>query len=100
MQAEGVCVCVCVWVCSQEEAQAIDNELFSEYAFSVDQLMELAGLSCAVAVTKVRPLLRCTPGLHCYCSTLVALVGYLLMDVDLGINRLNVCSGVRVVLLQ
>ena len=27
----------------QEEAQKIDEELFTEYAFSVDQLMELAG---------------------------------------------------------
>jgi len=40
----------------QEEAQAIDNELFTEYAFSVDQLMELAGLSCAHAVSRSYPL--------------------------------------------
>lgn len=45
---------MCVCVCSQEEAQKIDEELFSEYSFSVDQLMELAGLSCATAVTKVK----------------------------------------------
>ncbi|GCB82002.1 hypothetical protein scyTo_0022600 [Scyliorhinus torazame] len=38
----------------QEEAQAIDQELFTEYKFSVDQLMELAGLSCASAIAKVR----------------------------------------------
>ena len=38
---------------SQTEAQAIDQELFTEYAFSVDQLMELAGLSCAVSFVKV-----------------------------------------------
>lgn len=38
---------------SQVEAQQVDNELFTEYAFSVDQLMELAGLSCAVAINKV-----------------------------------------------
>ena len=43
--------------CSQTEAQAIDQELFSEYAFSVDQLMELAGLSCAVSFVKVRLLI-------------------------------------------
>ena len=43
-----------VSVCfSQDEAQRIDQELFTEYAFSVDQLMELAGLSCAVAVARV-----------------------------------------------
>lgn len=38
----------------QKEAQAIDQELFEEYKFSVDQLMELAGLSCAMAIAKVR----------------------------------------------
>ena len=37
----------------QEEAQKIDEELFIEYAFSVDQLMEVAGYSCAVAIAKV-----------------------------------------------
>lgn len=39
----------------QEEAQNIDQELFNEYAFSVDQLMELAGLSCAMAVARSYP---------------------------------------------
>ena len=37
---------------SQQEAINIDLELFNEYKYSVDQLMELAGLSCAVAITK------------------------------------------------
>ncbi|XP_063803127.1 NAD(P)H-hydrate epimerase isoform X3 [Pseudophryne corroboree] len=41
--------------CSQAEAQAVDEELFNEYKFSVDQLMELAGLSCATAVAKAYP---------------------------------------------
>jgi NAD(P)H-hydrate epimerase len=40
---------------NQKEAQSIDEELFSDYAYSVDQLMELAGLSCAVAFAKVYP---------------------------------------------
>ncbi|KAK3094766.1 hypothetical protein FSP39_005941 [Pinctada imbricata] len=40
---------------SQEEAQNIDKELFTEYAFSVEQLMELAGYSCAVAIAKAYP---------------------------------------------
>lgn len=31
----------------------MDQELFGEYQFSVDQLMELAGLSCATAIAKV-----------------------------------------------
>jgi NAD(P)H-hydrate epimerase len=35
---------------SQEEAIAIDQELFNDYGFSVDQLMEVAGLSVAQAV--------------------------------------------------
>ncbi|XP_008049216.1 NAD(P)H-hydrate epimerase isoform X2 [Carlito syrichta] len=40
---------------SQQEAQAVDEELFNEYRFSVDQLMELAGLSCATAIAKAYP---------------------------------------------
>lgn len=40
----------------QEEAIKIDQELFSEYAFSLDQLMENAGISCAVAVAKSYPI--------------------------------------------
>ena len=40
---------------TQAEAVSIDEELFSEYAFSVDQLMELAGMSCAHAVAKIFP---------------------------------------------
>ena len=35
---------------TQQQAKDIDEELFNEYKFSVDQLMELAGLSCASAV--------------------------------------------------
>uniref|UniRef100_A0A0N4ZNS4 NAD(P)H-hydrate epimerase n=1 Tax=Parastrongyloides trichosuri TaxID=131310 RepID=A0A0N4ZNS4_PARTI len=34
----------------QEEAIKIDQELFSKYGFSVEQLMELAGLACAQAI--------------------------------------------------
>jgi NAD(P)H-hydrate epimerase len=37
---------------NQEEATNIDLELFNEYKFSVDQLMELAGLACAHAIVK------------------------------------------------
>ncbi|XP_078524524.1 NAD(P)H-hydrate epimerase isoform X2 [Lissotriton helveticus] len=40
---------------SQAEAQAVDEELFNDYKFSVDQLMELAGLSCATAIAKAYP---------------------------------------------
>ncbi|XP_054707894.1 NAD(P)H-hydrate epimerase-like isoform X2 [Uloborus diversus] len=41
---------------SQEESINIDQELFNDYKFSVDQLMELAGLSVATAVAKSYPL--------------------------------------------
>lgn len=37
----------------QNEANNIDIELFNEYKFSVDQLMELAGLSCASAIYEI-----------------------------------------------
>ncbi|XP_076055969.1 NAD(P)HX epimerase isoform X2 [Oratosquilla oratoria] len=54
---------------NQEEATNIDLELFNDYQFSVDQLMELAGLSCAHAVAKAYPadsskqvLICCGPG--------------------------------------
>jgi len=51
----------------QEEAVNVDQELFNEYKFSVDQLMELAGLACAHAIAKVYPgggnvLVCCGPG--------------------------------------
>ena len=34
-------------LCSQSETIAVDQALFNEYRFSVDQLMELAGKACA-----------------------------------------------------
>ncbi|KAG7167455.1 NAD(P)H-hydrate epimerase-like, partial [Homarus americanus] len=37
---------------NQQEAINVDLELFNEYQFSVDQLMELAGLSCAHAIAE------------------------------------------------
>lgn len=40
---------------NQKEATNIDVELFNDYKFSVDQLMELAGLSCAHAIAKEFP---------------------------------------------
>lgn len=53
----------------QDEAIDIDVELFDVYKFSVDQLMELAGLSCATAIHKCYPpgdhnrvLVLCGPG--------------------------------------
>ena len=54
----------------QQEAADIDQELFNEYGFSVDQLMELAGQACAHAVVQAYPevddkkktLVICGPG--------------------------------------
>ena len=71
----------------QEEAIALDQELFNEYAFSVDQLMELAGLSCAHAVAKAFPesrgqkvLALCGPGNNggdgLVCARHLAMLGY------------------------
>lgn len=42
---------------NQIEATNIDVELFTTYKYSVDQLMELAGLSCAHAIAKCYPIL-------------------------------------------
>ncbi|CAJ0574484.1 unnamed protein product, partial [Mesorhabditis spiculigera] len=53
----------------QEEAQKIDEELFSTYGFKVEQLMELAGLASAQAahhwakhLNKGKVLILCGPG--------------------------------------
>lgn len=43
---------------NQQEATDIDIKLFNEYKFSVDQLMELAGLACSHAVVKEFPVDR------------------------------------------
>lgn len=54
---------------TQDEAINLDKELFDEYAFSVDQLMELAGLSVATSIARTyslpnhnRPIVCCGPG--------------------------------------
>nr|CAG4651224.1 EOG090X0AXR [Simocephalus serrulatus]SVE94423.1 EOG090X0AXR [Simocephalus serrulatus] len=40
---------------NQSEAIRLDEELFNECHFGVEQLMELAGLSCATAIVEVYP---------------------------------------------
>ncbi|XP_020712164.1 NAD(P)H-hydrate epimerase [Athalia rosae] len=40
----------------QSEATKIDVDLIEKYKFSLDQLMELAGQSCAIAIAKCYPL--------------------------------------------
>ncbi|KAL7064229.1 hypothetical protein AAHC03_04718 [Spirometra sp. Aus1] len=54
---------------AQEEAQQIDEELFTQCGFSVDQLMELAGLGCATVIEHAYPLesLKATDGAVLIC---------------------------------
>lgn len=73
---------------NQSEAINIDLELFNEYKYSVDQLMELAGLSCAHAIAKCyqrsqaqkRILICCGPGNNggdgLVCARHLAIMGY------------------------
>ena len=43
---------------NQQESINIDKDLFEKYKFSVDQLMELAGQSCAIAIARTYPLFK------------------------------------------
>lgn len=73
---------------NQNEAIKVDEELFNDYKFSVDQLMELAGLSCAHAISKCFPsncnfgrvLICCGPGNNggdgLVCARHLALMNY------------------------
>lgn len=72
---------------SQTEAINLDRELFDEYAFSVDQLMELAGLSVATAIARSyplaqydKPIICCGPGNNggdgLVCARHLVLFGY------------------------
>lgn len=73
---------------NQQEAINVDLELFNEYKYSVDQLMELAGLSCAHAIAKCyrrnemqKPILVCCgPGNNggdgLVCARHLAILGY------------------------
>lgn len=72
---------------NQNEAISIDQELFNVYKFSVDQLMELAGLSCSHAIYKCfstqcyqRVLICCGPGNNggdgLVCARHLSLMGY------------------------
>lgn len=93
----------------QESAAALDQELFTEYKFSVDQLMELAGQACAHAVAKVYPILDmkqvlivCGPGNNggdgLVCARHLKLLGYIPVVVypketqnELYMNLINQC---------
>jgi NAD(P)H-hydrate epimerase len=46
---------------TQQEAYDIDQELFHDHKYSIDQLMELAGLSVASAIAKCYPLDQLKP---------------------------------------
>uniref|UniRef100_A0A8C4RBS0 ApoA-I-binding protein 2 n=1 Tax=Eptatretus burgeri TaxID=7764 RepID=A0A8C4RBS0_EPTBU len=67
----------------QEEARAIDQELYDDYGFSQEQLVELMGLACAHAIAKVYPvsslprkqrtvLVACGPGKNGACGLVCA----------------------------
>ena len=43
----------CVCICSQSGSRELFQELINEYSFTLEQLLELAGFSCAVAIAKV-----------------------------------------------
>lgn len=75
---------------NQSEAINVDKDLFEKYKFSVDQLMELAGQSCAIAIAKSYPLeenfsskvlVCCGPGNNggdgLVCARHLKLLGYL-----------------------
>ncbi|XP_065324680.1 NAD(P)H-hydrate epimerase-like [Gordionus sp. m RMFG-2023] len=47
---------------SQSEAKKLDEELMGEYAYTLEQLMELAGLSCAEAILSCYPLSQLSKG--------------------------------------
>lgn len=97
---------------NQNEATNIDLELFNEYKYSVDQLMELAGLSCAHAVAKCyrlnsiskRILICCGPGNNggdgLVCARHLAILGYQCTiyypkrtDKELYRNLVNQCNS-------
>lgn len=73
---------------NQAEAINVDVDLFNEYKYSVDQLMELAGLSCAHSIAKCYPrycvpksiLICCGPGNNggdgLVCARHLAILGY------------------------
>lgn len=71
---------------NQADATQIDVDLFTEYKYSVDQLMELAGLSCAHAIAKCyqpnigKILVCCGPGNNggdgLVCARHLALLGF------------------------
>ncbi|KAK9891739.1 hypothetical protein WA026_016536 [Henosepilachna vigintioctopunctata] len=104
----------------QQEAIDIDVALFNEYKFSVDQLMELAGLSCATAIAKSYPLkdfneksvlVCCGPGNNggdgFVCARHLKLFGYNAVlyypkrvDKPLYNNLLHQCQSMDIPLLE
>lgn len=105
---------------SQQEAINVDLELFNEYKYSVDQLMELAGLSCATAIAKTytkeqltdKPILVCCgPGNNggdgLVCARHLKLFGYnpqvlypKKTDRELYKNLLHQCVEMKVTIFE
>uniref|UniRef100_A0A8C8RZG6 ApoA-I-binding protein 2 n=1 Tax=Pelusios castaneus TaxID=367368 RepID=A0A8C8RZG6_9SAUR len=48
---------ICLLPCSREEAEALEKELLEDYRFGRQQLIEIWGHACAIAVTKAFPLM-------------------------------------------
>lgn len=102
----------------QQEAINVDLELFGEYKFSVDQLMELAGLSCASAIFqcyKSKPrknvLICCGPGNNggdgLVCARHLKLFGFVpsifypkRTNKDLYYNLAHQCQAMDIVFLD
>jgi len=61
----------CVGVYSRAESRELFQDLVNEFSFTVDQLLELAGFSCATAIAKVSLVLRVYPSLSAAVSVSV-----------------------------
>ena len=84
---------------SQTEAQKIDEELFSDYGFSVYQLMELAGLSVSHAVYDAYPVAHyrtvlavAGPGTYCTLPSTAA-CAFVFLSVYSSLACLDLCPS-------
>ncbi len=59
---------------SKEEAAAIETELLRDYRFGQQQLIEIWGQACAIAITKV-----CTPSILHVCVSLLPCCPYFIV---------------------
>lgn len=103
---------------SQNDAINLDRQLFDEYGYSVDQLMELAGLSVAQSIAKCysktkhdKPIVCCGPGNNggdgLVCARHLKLFGYSPIVIypkpaktELYKNLLKQCEGFDIKILK